>query len=317
VNEHIIYFDERLKSEIFIAVYDYKMMLKYIISIFLLLSTVICQAQSVWDKLNKNPFKTSQVYFGVRAGANYNRVNVINRYSLIKPTTSLDEGVYDKNYQDVENLGVLYGLTFMYQFDQRLVLGVNASVNQIRFQYTQEQPGSTRSVDFIHNHDINYLDIPVFFRFMFRRVNSRFWDKQSRKPTVPAIIPFVQVGLNFSMLINANKEYSKFTTQNGIESQEFNKNEDIKSIMSPFTVGAFLGGGARFRVSTFYITAEANFRQGLSNANNQNARYANSNLQNEAYDVMDDFSFQSVEALIGVIFPLKYLSKKEFMPVEI
>lgn len=298
-------------------VYEYKMMLRYFCSILLLLSTVFCQAQSVWDKLNKNPFKTSQVYFGVRAGANYNTVNVINRYSLIKPTTSLDQGVYDKNYQDAENIGTIYGLTFMYQFDQRLVLGANASVNQIRFQYTQEQPGTVSSVKFIHNHDINYLDVPIFFRFMFRQVNSRFWDKKHRKPSVPAIIPFVQAGLNFSILINADKEYSKFTTQNGIESQEFNKNEDIKSIMSPFTAGAFLGGGARFRVATFYITAEANFRQGLSNANNQNARYANDNLQNEAYDVMDDFSFQSVEALIGVIFPLKYLSKKEFMPVEI
>jgi hypothetical protein len=82
-------------------------------------------------------------------------------------------------------------------------------------------------------------------------------------------------------------------------------------------VGAFAGAGARIRVGTFYITAEANFRKGLNNVNNQNARYLNENLQNEAYDVMDDFSLQSIEALIGVIFPLKYLSKKEFMPVEI
>jgi len=119
------------------------------------------------------------------------------------------------------------------------------------------------------------------------------------------------------MLINANKEYSKFTTQNGIESKEFEKNSDIKTLMSPFKVDAFIGGGARFRVGAFYITAEANFRQGLNNANNQNARYENENLQNEAYDVMDDFNFQSVEGLIGLIFPLKYLSKKEFMPVEI
>ncbi|WP_296623059.1 hypothetical protein [Marivirga sp.] len=292
-------------------------MLRYFCSILLLLSTMFCQAQSVWDKLNKDPFKNSQVYFGFRAGANYTTVDVINRYSLIKPTTSLDEGLYDKKYQEVENMGIIYGVTFLYQFEQRLVLGANASVNQIRFQYTQEQPGSTRSVNFIHNHDLNYLDVPVFFRFMFRKVNSQFWDKSSRKPTVPAVIPFAQAGLNFSMLINANKEYTKFTTQNGIESQEFQKNEDIKSIMSPYTVGAFIGVGARIRVSTFYITAEANFRKGLNNANNQNARYLNDNLQNEAYDIMDDFSFQSVEALIGVIFPLKYLSKKEFMPVEI
>jgi hypothetical protein len=292
-------------------------MLKYFCSILLLLSAALCQAQSVWDKLNKDPFKNSQVYVGFRAGANYSTVNVINRYSLIKPTTSLDEGLYDKNYKEVENIGVIYGVTFLYQFEQRLVVGANASVNQIRFHYNQSQPGSTRSINFIHNHDLNYLDVPVFFRFMFRKVNSRFWDKANRKPTVPGIIPFAQVGLNFSVLMSANKGYSKFTTQNGIESKEFEKNADIRSIMSPFSVGAFVGGGARFRMGTFYLTAEVNFRQGLSNANNENARYLNENLQNEAYDVMDDFSFQSVEALIGIIFPLKYLSKKEFMPVEI
>lgn len=298
-------------------VYENKMMLRYFCSILLLLSTVFCQAQSVWEKLNKDPFKNSQIYVGFRAGANFNTVNVINRYSLIKPTTSLDEGLYEKKYQEVENIGVIYGLSFLYQFEQRFVIGTNVSVNQIRFQYTQEQPGSTRSVNFLHNHTLNYLESPVFFRFMFRKVNSKFWDKSSRKPTVPAVIPFAQVGINFSLLINANKKYSKFTTQNGIESQEFEKNADIKSLMSPFAVGAFVGAGARFRVGTFYITTEANFRQGLSNANNQNARYVNENLQNEAYDVMDDFSFQSVEGLISIIFPLKYLSKKEFMPVEI
>jgi len=293
------------------------MILRYFCSILLLLTTVVCQAQSVWEKLNKDPFKTSQVYVGFRAGANQSTINVINRYSLIKPTSSLDEGLYDKKYQEVENVGVIYGVTFLYQLEQRLVLGANASINQIRFQYTQDQPGSTRSVNFIHNHNLNYLEAPIFFRFMFRKVNSRFWDKSSRKPTVPAIIPFAQAGLNFSMLINANKEYSKFTTQNGIESKEFEKNSDIKTLMSPFKVDAFIGGGARFRVGAFYITAEANFRQGLNNANNQNARYENENLQNEAYDVMDDFNFKSVEGLIGIIFPLKYLSKKEFMPVEI
>ena len=216
-------------------------MLKYFCSIFLLLSAVLGQAQSVWDKLNKDPFGNSQLYIGFRTGANYTTVNIINRYSLIKPTNSLDERLYDKKYQNIENVGVVYGLSFMYQFEQRLVVGTNASVHRIRFQYIQDQPGPTRSVSFIHNHDLNYLEIPVFFRFMFRKVNSRFWDKASRKPTVPSIIPFAQLGINFSALLNANKEYSKLTTQNGIDSQEFNKNENIKSIMSPLAVSAFLG----------------------------------------------------------------------------
>ncbi|HET8861002.1 MAG TPA: outer membrane beta-barrel protein [Marivirga sp.] len=292
-------------------------MLKYFCSILLLFSAVFCQAQSVWDKLNNDPFKTSQAYVGFRAGGNLTNINVINRYSLIKPTNSLDEGLYDKKYQEAENIGIIYGISFLYQFEQRLVLGTNVSLNQIRFQYQQEQPGSTRSVNFTHGHNINYFDVPVFFRFMFRQINSRFWDKSNRKPEVPPVIPFVQAGLNFSVLLNANKDYSKYTTQNGIESQEYDKTEDIKSIMAPYTVGAFIGAGTRVRLGTFYLTAEANYRHGLTNANNPNARYQNDNLQNEAYDIMDDFSFQSIEAVFSLIFPLKYLSKKEFLPVEI
>lgn len=317
MNEHYINFDGSLKSEIFILVFDNRMMLKYFYSIFLLFSTVFCQAQSVWEKLNKDPFKSSQVYVGLKAGANYTMVNVVNRHSLIKPTHSSNEGLYEKKYQQIENLGTIYGITFLYQFDQKFVVGANVSVNQARFQYLQEQTTASNSVEFTHNHDLRYVDFPIFFRYMFRKVNSRFWSSSTRKPTVPGIIPFAQIGLNFSVLLNANKEYSKLTNQNGIESQEFIKNEDINSIMSPYTIGAFVGGGARFRVGTFYLTAEANFRQGLGNANNEKARYANANLQNEAYDVMDDFSFQSVEAIIGLIFPIKYLSKKEFLPVEI
>lgn len=292
-------------------------MFKLLVCLILLFPIGFCKAQSVWDKLNKDPYKNSQLYIGIKAGANLNDVNVINRFSVIKPTNNLNQGLYDKRYLRTHHIGSVYGLTFLYQFEQRLVIGTNLQVNRLRFAYEQEQAGATRSVNFLHQHDINYLDIPVYFRFMFRPVNSRFWNKSNQKPFVPAVVPFAQIGLNFSAFISGNKEIQKFTTQNGLETMDFLINEDIQSTMSPFTVGAFAGAGARFRVGTFYITAEANFRQGFNNVVNAEARYANENLQNNAYDIFDDFNFRSIEALISIIVPIKYLNKKEFLPVEI
>src|SRR5690554_3337226 len=128
------------------------MMLKYFCSVLLLFLTMFCQAQSVWEKLNKDPFKASQMYVGLKSGASFTMVNVINRHSLLKPTQTSNEGLYDKKYQQIENISAIYGLTFLYQFNQKLVVGANVSVNQVRFQYVQEQPNASTLVKFTHNH---------------------------------------------------------------------------------------------------------------------------------------------------------------------
>ncbi len=282
-----------------------------------MLISVGLNAQSTFDKLNKNPFKQTQWYIGVRGGANYTVVDPINRFSIIKPTNDLDQSLYEKEYLTTGNIGTIYGLTFMFQFDQRFVLGTNLSLNQIQFNYNQELPGDVNSVNFEHQNNFQYFDVPIFFRYMIRPRINRFMNRSNRKPGIPGIIPFVQVGLNFSFLMDANKSVQKTIIQNGIEISDISFNENVNELLSPVTAGVFAGAGARFRLGNIYLTAEANFRQGFSNVTDTNRRFANDNLINNAYDVYDDKSFQSVEFVLGVLVPLKYLSRKEFIPIEI
>lgn len=292
-------------------------MFKILLSLFLMFISFGLYAQSSFDKLNKNPFKQTQWYIGLRCGANYNTVDPINRFSIIKPTNDLDQGLYEKQYLSSGNISAIYGLTVMYQFDQRFVIGTNPSLNQIQFSYDQNLPGDVNSVTFEHQNNFQYFEVPVFFRYMIRPKINRFMNRSSRKPEVPGIIPFVQVGLNFNFLMDANKSVQKTINQNGIEISDISFNENVNEVLSPVTVGVFAGAGARFRLGNIYLTAEANFRQGLSNVTDANRRFANDNLINNAYDIYDDKSFQSVEFVLGVLVPLKYLSRKEFIPIEI
>ncbi len=292
-------------------------MFRILLSLFFVLITGGLYAQSTFDKLNKNPFKQTQWYIGVRGGANYSLVDPINRFSIIKPINEFDESLYEKEYLSTGNIGTIYGLTFLFQFDQRFVLGTNLSINQIQFRYNQELPGDLNSVNFEHQNSFQYFDVPVFFRYMIRPRISRFMNRSDRKPKVPGIVPFVQVGLNFSFLMDANKSVQKTINQNGIKIPDISFNEQVSELLSPVTAGVFGGVGARFRLGNIYLTAEANFRQGFSNVTDTDRRFANENLINNAYDVYDDKSFQSVEFVIGVLVPLKYLSRREFIPIEI
>ncbi|MBK6266436.1 outer membrane beta-barrel protein [Marivirga sp. S37H4] len=292
-------------------------MFRLLYCLFFLFPVFNIQAQSTYDRLNKNPFKQTQWYIGVRGGANYNLVNPINRHSVIKPTNDLDEALYEKSYQSVENIGVIYGLTAMFQFDQKFVVGTNLSINQVRFNYLQDLPADVNSISFDHQHDFQYFDVPVFFRVMFRPATNRFWNNSSRKPKVPAIIPFLQVGLNFSILMDAEKSVERSISQDGLKIQDLSFSENVDELLNPFTAGIFAGGGFRFRLGNIYLTTEVNFRQGFSNVTDTERRFANQNLIDNAYDVFDDKNFQSFEVLVGILVPLKYLSTKEFIPIEI
>jgi len=273
--------------------------------------------QPTSDKLKKDPYKNSQWYIGLAAGVNYNTVNVINEYSILHATNRLDDALYDKNYTITNNISATYGFKLMYQFEQRFVLGSGLLVNELRFNYNQELPASTRTVFFDHDHHLRYLDLPIYFRFMIRQVNSRMWNRSWKKPVVPPIIPFIQGGLNFGFLINGNKEVTRSVIENDFEVQDLSFSEDIGGLLQSTTVGAFVGLGARFRLGNVYLTPQVNLRRGFSNVTNIETRYTNENLTQNAYDVFDDKSFTSVEAVISILIPLKYLSKREFIPVEI
>jgi len=286
------------------------------LSVFLL----VCQisyAQPAGPKLKKNAYKSTQWYVGLSGGANYNMVNVINDFSVLQAANRFDDSDFSKNYTLTKNIGATYGIKAMFQFEQRLVLGSGLMINELKYNYTTSLACENEIVAFDHDQRFRYLDVPVYFRFMIRKLNSRMWNRSWRKPTVPKIIPFVQGGLNFGFLLNSNKEVNKSITQNGFTVNDLNISEDVNGLLQNTTVGAFVGIGARFKLGSVYITPQANFRQGFSNVANSRRRFSNENLVQNAYDVFDDKNFTSIEAVISIIVPLKYLSKRDFLPVEI
>ncbi|MFQ3214502.1 MAG: hypothetical protein ACJAT1_000400 [Marivirga sp.] len=274
-------------------------------------------AQAPSKKLNNNPYKNSQWYFGFVGGFNYSLINVINDFNVIEAANPLESDLYQKTYQNKIELGTSYGLQTAYQFEQRLVLGGGVQLQQLRFTYNQDLLNSTDGIQFQHKHRISYIQVPVFFRFMIRQVNSSMWNTSWKKPGIPAIIPYVQAGLNFGFLMRANKDVSRSIINEQYTITDLSFSEEVSGLLNNFSFGAHIAVGARFRIGNVYLTAEANLNQTVTNLSNENTRYANENLVNNAYDVFDDMSATQLSALIGMVVPLKYLSTKEFLPIEL
>lgn len=287
--------------------------------VFTFLVSGTAYAQNSFNQMNKDPFKKSQWYVGVRGGLNYTEANVINPFSVINASNDFGQSAFEKEYTSTDNIAGTFGASFMYQFDQIFVLGTHLSFSTIRFSYNQVQSAGDSEIRYEHQHSFKYVDVPVFFRWMMRPRNSRYWNRSNRKPEVPSFVPFIQFGLNFGILTDANKEVEKFRSSvgGGNEIAEFGISENVNELLTPVRGGAFLGAGFRYRIGNLYLTAEANYKVDLSNAVDDARRYSNKNLITRSYDVFDDMNFRTAEIQIGIIVPLKYLSTKEFLPVEI
>lgn len=285
--------------------------------VWLCVFSVSSYGQAPSEKLRNNPYKNSQWYIEIQGGLNYSHINIINDYNIINASNSLEKNLYNKQYKSKFLLGSNFGVQTAYQFEQRLVLGGGLQLNQMIFSYNQNLPNNSNSIEFQHNHQFTYLDVPVFFRFMLRRLNSRMWNRSWRKPGVPAIIPYFQVGLNFGFLMNANKDVDRNILSDDFTITDVSFSENVSGLLNSSTFGAHLAAGARFRLGNVYLTTELNVKQTVTNLANDNTRYSNKNLVNNAYDIFDDMSSTQFSFLVGLMVPLKYLSKKEFLPVEL
>jgi hypothetical protein len=143
------------------------------------------------------------------------------------------------------------------------------------------------------------------------------WNNTYKKPGVPAIVPYVQAGLNFGFLLSANKKVERTIVEDQYTLNDLSFSEDVSGLLNQSTIGVHIGIGARYRLGNIYLTTELNLKQTLTNLSNENTRYGNENLINNAYDIFDDMSATQISAQIGILVPIKYLSKKEFLPVEL
>lgn len=298
-------------------------------SFILVIALFVCIGEAFSQKLNvityrrDNPFLGSQWYLGPRAGANMSNVAPINRFSVLTPNNTFDTDLYNKSYGSESAVGSQYGVQLLFQFSQRfMVVTMPTFVNQ-RFTYSNEIRWEDSNVseletvlNYRHQHRFNFIELPLLLRFEIKQKQADLWNRYWRKPKNRSVTPYIQAGPFLDFSVGASKIVSITQAEQGIQIPVAEYTIDVGNQLSAISGGLMFGGGAKIKISSFYINAEANYKLGLNNVVNPGRRYANPLMVNGVYDVFDDMRMSTLEINLGVLIPLKYLTPGNALPLD-
>ena len=274
----------------------------------------IVQAQGLFGmrQRHQNQFKSTQWYIGFTTGATHSRAVALenhSEFSLINNSLSTD-----KEYQILHvPAGYSAGISTAVSLTANLQVSLTAKYNNLKYGYQQqyhwldpENEENQLSVSDLHTVSLGYLELPFQIRYSFPIPIRRFK-------------PFVQTGLVYGRLLDAHKkvvsqriDYASGGSVQSISSQQTAKVSDsyIKS------KGAYtLGGGVIYNFGGLMVLAEANYQQGLHTITNAKTRYTATRHLTGLGNVPDDINLHVLSYSVSFLFPLKFLTDKNFKPV--
>jgi len=246
-------------------------------------------------------FLSQQWWLGFIFGANLTDPQPGTRYSTFSPI--VESGLStDKTYESYNKIGFQAGISFTYSY-RILSVSLQPNYRQQSFAYSNQyqwidENDSENSVilNYYQEQNLDYIDFPL-------TISASFLSGKLK--------PFIEVGGFYSLLINANKEVSV----DGVDRASGSPNPFTRGSLSigateQFTNNAGLVGGIGFNYDpgNIRITFDIQYRYGLSNVTNTENRYADSRLAGIG-DVLDDLSLNNIAVNVGVLFPLRFLSK--------
>lgn len=251
------------------------------------------------DKLDK--FLEKQWWLGFKAGVNLSEANPVNRYTVLTPTnyaTTLN----DKSYDNFNKLGSQASLEATFYF-KGFSFSFQPAYRHIRFTYSNEfnwdNPENANErlmLNFNHEQKVDYADFPLIVKYDITRNKLR---------------PYVQLGILYSRLINANKSLK-------VSGQDFASGGTNEFSNEPVIVGAkdlfnksywgLTGGvGVDYNLGNVRLILDVSYQLGMSNLANTKNRFGNDRLSGIG-DVQDDLELNNIVISTGVLFPLRFLS---------
>jgi hypothetical protein len=152
-------------------------------------------------------------------------------------------------------------------------------------------------MDYEQKQKLEYLDFPIVIKYDILKENLR---------------PFVQLGAYYSSLVNANKEIEISGTDFASGGEDpFTRPTIIvgaKDIFLGSNIGLISGVGLNYDQWNVRFMFDVNYRFGLNNITDRANRFSDNRLAG-AGDALDDMSRDNLTMNLGVLFPLRFISK--------
>ncbi len=248
----------------------------------------------------QSKFLEKQWWLGFKAGTNLSEASPIKRYAVMTPTnyaSALTEKVYD-SFSKTGSQATLEA-TFYYK---GFSFSVQPTYRNSRFSYSNqfqwdnpENSAERLVLEYDQEQKVDFADFPLIVKYDILRNKLR---------------PYVQVGIFYSMLINANKSVKVSGTDFASGGTNQFTNEPIivgaKDLFDNYW-GLMAGAGLDYNFGNVRVVLDASYWKGMSNVTNVDNRFGNDRLAGIG-DAQDDLDLNNIVISAGVLFPMRFLS---------
>lgn len=248
----------------------------------------------------QNKFLEKQFWLGFKAGVNLTDPVVLNRYTVLTPT-NYSIGLAEKEYRSFDQMGSHASLevTFYYK---GFSISTQPTYSQSRFSYVNdyrwsnpESAGSGLTLNYEQEQRLDYADFPLIAKYEF---------------TSNTLRPFIQAGVFYSIIVNANKSVKVSGIDQASGGVNSFTNEPVivgaKDLFENYW-GVIAGGGLNYNLGNVRVVLDVSYKMGMSNMANVKSRFSNDRLTGIG-DVQDDLKTNQLVFSLGCLFPLRFLT---------
>jgi hypothetical protein len=248
----------------------------------------------------QSKFLEKQWWLGFKAGTNLSQAVPIKRYMIATPT-NYAQALNEKAYDSFNELGGQATLeaTFYYK---GFSFSTQPTYRKSRFSYSNQfqwnnSSNSAERLVLVYDQEqrIDFADFPLIFKYDILRSKLR---------------PYIQVGIFYSMLINANKSIKISGTDYASGGTNQFSNQEIivgaKDLFHNYW-GIMGGAGLDYNLGNVRMVLDVSYWKGMSNITNTANRFGNDRLAGIG-DAQDDLDLNNIVISAGVLFPMRFLS---------
>lgn len=281
---------------------------------FFCLTITISQAQQKTTRAKANKAYTSrkgkkddkfldtQWWLGFRGGVNLTEAEPGNRFSAFSPINYSAED-NRKTYSSFEGLAGQAGIEITF-YHKGFSFSLQPNYRRQRFSYSNDllweddnNASSRLELRYDQDHQLDYIEIPFYVKYDLTKTTLR---------------PFIQVGAYYATLVSANKslEVSGADFASGGIGPFENEKVIIgaEDLFLDSSVGVTGGVGVSYDVLNVRIIFDATYRYGLNNVTDVQNRFSENQLTGIG-DALDDIELRNVSVNLGLLFPLRFLTK--------
>ena len=277
------------------------------LTLAIMIGTIVAFAQqkkTAFNSMNRNSqskFLDKQWWLGFKAGANLSNPVPIKRYAVVTPT-NYSLASMEKQYDHFNKAGMQATLEVTFAF-KNFSVSAQPTYRSSKFTYANdmdwrnpENAEEHLSLHFDQEQQIDFADLPLVVKYEVMGFKLR---------------PYVQLGIFYSILLNASKSITVSGTDYASGGTNNFKNEPVivgaKDLFTNYW-GLIGGAGVNYNLGNVRLVLDVSYRHGISNITNIENRFSNDRLSGVG-EAMDDLKLHNLVFSAGCLFPLRFLSK--------